>query len=286
MFDHRATVITPVSRSFGAMPFEMWLWDTYFSTLLAAESGKELAYSNLIEITRPTVAGNVPGFRTAVASVQDRSKPFVGAMVLELLYGKFKDKWIVELLFDDLLMWANWIRDKRIEEPGGLVVLGSDNVAQGQSDHHQCTKTAVSWESGLDNSPMYDPSEVQWPYGKASSLPVGTSCRYHFYDVGMTGLYLSMLDSLSNLALVIGRNDTWSELQDRHSVLAAKTNQLLWDETLGIYANKQSRGTNRTSPRISPFNLHPMITGVASEAQVRRTACRLCRDPCHEYAAG
>lgn len=43
MFDHRATVITPVSRSFGQQPFEMWLWDTYFSTLLAAESSKELA---------------------------------------------------------------------------------------------------------------------------------------------------------------------------------------------------------------------------------------------------
>ena len=57
-------------------------------------------YTNLIEITRPTVAGNVPGFRTAVASVQDRSKPFVGALVLEQLYGKFQDRWIVELLFD------------------------------------------------------------------------------------------------------------------------------------------------------------------------------------------
>lgn len=75
------------------------------------------AYSNLIEITRPTVAGNVPGFRTAVASVQDRSKPFVGAMVLEMLYKKFKDAWLVELLFDNLLMWTNWIRDKRIEMP-------------------------------------------------------------------------------------------------------------------------------------------------------------------------
>jgi hypothetical protein len=54
----------------------------------------------------------------------------------------------------DLLLWTNWIRDKRIEEPAGLVVLGSDNVAAGQSDHHQCTKEAVIWESGLDNSPM------------------------------------------------------------------------------------------------------------------------------------
>eukprot|EP01043_Picozoa_sp_COSAG02_P021065 COSAG02_NODE_1058_length_14905_cov_7.369882_6_plen_55_part_00 len=32
--------------------------------------------------------------------MQDRSKPFVGALVLEQLYVKFKDKWIVELLFD------------------------------------------------------------------------------------------------------------------------------------------------------------------------------------------
>ena len=59
-----------------------------------------------------------------------------------------------------MLMWANWIRDKRTEEPAGLIVLGSDNVAKGQSDGAQCTREAVLWESGLDNSPMYDSSEI------------------------------------------------------------------------------------------------------------------------------
>jgi hypothetical protein len=54
--------------------------------------------------------------------------------VLELLYNKFHDAWLIELLFDDLLMWTNWIRDKRIEQPAGLVVLGTENVAVGQSD--------------------------------------------------------------------------------------------------------------------------------------------------------
>ena len=275
MFDHRATVITPVSRSFGQMPFEMWLWDTYFSTLLAAESSRELAYSNLIEITRPTVAGNVPGFRTAVASVQDRSKPFVGAMVLEMLYSKFKDKWIVELLFDDLLMWTNWIRDKRIELPAGLVVLGSDNVAAGQSDHHQCTKTAVIWESGLDNSPLYDDTEVNWDYPpRHAGVPVGTSCRFHFYDAGMTGLYLSMLDSLANLAAEIDRPADASELRARHTKTAAALNTWLWNETMGIYANRRSRGDNGTSGRVSPFNFHPMISGAASEEQAREMAAR------------
>lgn len=147
-------VLTPVSRTFGKQPFEMWLWDTYFSTLLSAEASKELAYANLIEITRPTASGNVPGFRTQDDSVQDRSKPFVGGLVLLKLYEKFKDKWIVELLFPDLLFWTNWIRDRRTEQPANLIVLGSDNVAKGQSDGAQCTQTAVRWESGLDNSPM------------------------------------------------------------------------------------------------------------------------------------
>ena len=215
--------------------------------------------------------------------------------MLELLFNKFQDLWLVELLFDDLLMWTNWIRDKRLEAPAGLVVLGSDNVAPGQSDHHQCTKTAVSWESGLDNSPMYDRSEVSWPYRSPDQVPVGASCRYHFYDVGMTGLYASMLGSLSNLALIIGRNDTHRELQQRHSVLTAQTNQVLWSDALGIYANKLSRGTNRTSPRISPFNLHPMITGMASEEQATTMATKwlmtdagfcLTAENAAEHAAG
>jgi putative isomerase len=274
MYDHRATVITPVSRSFGQMPFEMWEWDTYFSTLLAAESSKELAYSNLIEITRPTVAGNVPGFRTSQASVQDRSKPYVGAMVLELLFSKFHDKWIVELLWDDMLMWTNWIRDTRLEQPAGLVVLASDNVAPGQSDRHQCTKEAVIWESGLDNSPMYDETEIQWDYPKPADVPIGTSCRFHLYDVGMTGLYLSMLDSLSNLAAEIDRPDDAASLRARHNKTAAALNRWLWNSSLGVYTNVRSRGDNGTSTRISPFNFHPLISGAASVEQAKVMATR------------
>ena len=131
----------------------MWLWDTFFCTLLAAEDSKELAYSNLIEIARPTVRGNVPGFRSVGEVVGDRSKPYVGAMVLQRHYRKFGDKWVVEQLFDDLLLWTNWIRDQRLGS-NGLVFLGTDNVPAEYSDNHQCTTTAAKWESGLDNSPV------------------------------------------------------------------------------------------------------------------------------------
>jgi hypothetical protein len=107
----------------------------------------------LIEITRPTVRGNVPGFRAAPTTVSDRSKPYVGAFVLLEHYKKFGDVWIVELLYPSMLMWLKWIATKRVGE-NGLVFLGSDNLPRTYSDGAQCKTIAAKWESGLDNSPM------------------------------------------------------------------------------------------------------------------------------------
>lgn len=112
-------------------------------------------YSNLIEITRPTVRGNVPGFRTAATTVSDRSKPFVGAFVLLEHYRKFGDLWIVELLYPSLLMWLKWIARSRVGK-NGLVFLGTDNLPRQYADGAQCTAEAARWESGLDNSPMWE----------------------------------------------------------------------------------------------------------------------------------
>ena len=90
----------------------------------------------------------------------------------------------------------------------------------------------------------------------------------------MTGLYLSMLDSLSNLAGVLNRTSDATELRARHTDITGKLNKWLWNESMGIFANVQSRGANRTSPRVSPFNFHPMITGAASVEQAQSMASK------------
>ena len=38
----------------------------------------------------------------------DRSGPPIGGMAPRLLYERFQDDWIVELLFDDCLAWVDW----------------------------------------------------------------------------------------------------------------------------------------------------------------------------------
>ena len=47
-------------------PFIMWDWDTYFASLLAAESDEMLGYSNVLTVTRGrTIRGQVPNTECA-----------------------------------------------------------------------------------------------------------------------------------------------------------------------------------------------------------------------------
>eukprot|EP01045_Picozoa_sp_COSAG04_P027954 COSAG04_NODE_4214_length_2228_cov_1.149366_1_plen_115_part_10 len=105
-------------------------WDNIFGSMLAGLGNKSWAYSNLIRecgngrlghdcsdgrpllrtevIKSKTAAGFVPNFAAGGSKSMDRTEPPVGSKTLHDLYKKYQDKWIVELLFDDLLDWSNW----------------------------------------------------------------------------------------------------------------------------------------------------------------------------------
>ena len=314
MWDFSVKVVTPVSRSFGVrFVAPVWLWDTYFCTLLAAvaeetPTAKAIAYSNLIEVTRPTVMGNVPGIRTLTQVATDRSKPFVGALVALSHWKRFHDTWIITQIFDDLLLWANWIRDRRTLPVtstgrdgdgevlvGGLIALGSDNVTTAVQGGIACSRKHAVWESGLDNSVRMRPlfvcvpplAALTFPPSLSPSLPPSSlrhaaqpmydgvdvvrvdapnACLLPLADVGMTGLYLSTLDSLAQLAEALNRTVLASELRARHAAMAMSVNELLWDDAQSVYANRFLNGT--FSQRISPFNFHVMLSGAATVERV------------------
>jgi len=138
-------------------------WDNLFASLLAGLDNKEVAYSNLFQVVKSkTATGFVPNLSSGGVKTQDRTEPPVGAKVTLELFRKYRDPWAVEVVFDDLLDWNNWFLANRILQPAGLVALGSaHNEANGNRTicslptgvpHMQCAR----WESGMDNSPMYD----------------------------------------------------------------------------------------------------------------------------------
>jgi len=199
--------LLPVSRDWNFAPtaggadkddftYAIFDWDNIFASLLAGIGNKSIAYSNLIQVIKSkTAAGFVPNYAAGGAKSMDRTEPPVGAKALLDLYKRHGDKWMVELLFQDLLDWSNWFMRRRRLPPLDLIALGSFNeeadiTGKFQSENMQ----AARFESGLDNSPMYD----------GEFYDGSNTFMMQLYDVGMSSMVVQESYALAELAEVIG----------------------------------------------------------------------------------
>ena len=253
-------VISPVSRDWNVSwgGYALFEWDNFFGATLASVGDKDLAYANVIEEVREeTPQGFVPNYaRGGDWKSFDRSEPPVGAITVLGLYRKFHDKWFLNDVFEPLLRWNRWWDQHRSMQ--GFVVLGSDgaNWPARTEDTSPGTWQAALYESGLDNSPMYD----------------GTFYNPHthlleYADVGMTSLYVADCDALAQIAEIMNKTAEEKELRNRAAGYRAKL-ETLWDEKTGMFLNKNLH-TGENSPRLSPTNFYPMLAKVATPEQAK-----------------
>ena len=85
------------------------------------------------------------------------------------------------------------------------------------------------------------------------------------YDVGMTGLYLSMCTDMAQLATILGKDNDVRYLYQLGNTTAKAVNALMWSDNAGMYLNRMFSGN--LSMHVSPFNLHPLLSGIASTEQ-------------------
>jgi len=256
----KARVISPVSRvwsvSWGG--YVLFDWDTFFAATLASIGDKDLAYANALETLREeTKLGFVPNFaRAGNWKSSDRSEPPVGAITVLGLYRKFHDRWFLEDAFAPLLSWNRWWNEHR--QMQGFIVLGSDgdNEPVNLLDTSHGTWQGAVYESGLDNSPMYDGTF----YNPKTHL-------LEYADVGMTSLYIADCDALAEIAGEIGKADEAKELSERAARYRAKL-ATLWDEKAGIFLNKDLH-TGQFNTRLSPTNFYPLLAKAASAEQAQ-----------------
>jgi hypothetical protein len=256
-------ICSPVSRlwSLGWGGYVLFDWDTYFSAMLAMTDNKQLAYANAIAITHEkTERGFIPNFGAADDyKSRDRSQPPVGSLAVKEIYRKYREKWIVEYLFDDLLTWNRWFAGHR-RLANGQLCWGSDPYTGKDGKHWETAGVnellGAALESGLDNSPMYD----DMSFDKNTHL-MGLA------DVGLTGLYIMDCESLAALADVIGRPEG-AELRER-AELSKDGLEEMWDEEFGLYLNKRI-DTGELSRRISPTNFYALFSGRVSDERAQR----------------
>ena len=254
-------------------------WDNLFAAFLLGASTRDAAYSALIQAVRAkAAAGFVSNFEAGGQKSQDRTEPLVGARVLLALHKKYGDDWLVELLLDDFLDWHDWVWRRRVG-PLGLISLGSDPV-QGFTLYSPNTMQGARFESGLDNSPMYDGSFFD---DSVTHLMLAA-------DVGMSSLFVAECLALAQLSRAVNRSADAEVLEARAASVRALIAALLWDEAAGTFKNYITLN-DTLSTRVSPTSFYALGAGAASDAQAARMATewalnssRFCLSP--QWPAG
>jgi putative isomerase len=267
--NHR--VLTPVSRLWNMIwgGYALFEWDNYFASYMFSMFNKKLAYANAVEITKAiTPAGFVPNFATTGGyqsasgepvilrtSSWDRSEPPVGSMIVLEIYKKYKEKWLLNEVYDELLTWNRWWANNRAAK--GYLAWGSYYASDIGEITGESYLQSAAFESGLDNSPMYD------------SIPFNTVTHtMELADVGLMSLYVKDCNSLYEIATALGKNEDAAELKKR-SFFYTQQLGTLWDEKTGTFLNKRL-DINTYSYRLSPTNFYPLLAEACTQQQAER----------------
>jgi neutral trehalase len=123
--------------------------------------------------------------------------------------------------------------------------------------NHNNEWQGAAFESGLDNSPMYD------------GIPFDTSRHIMLLaDVGLMGLYIKDCKALVELAKITGNTQVVDELLERKE-LVEKALATMWDEDFGLFLNRHLE-SGEFSYRISPTNFYALFADSVTEEQKHR----------------
>ena len=261
-----AVIVTPVSRNWNIQwsrtsellgGYVLFDWDTYFASEMLSVDNRELAYCNAIEITMAAdKCGFVPNFICSNDYVSyDRSQPPVGSRTVWTIYERYGDRWFLELLYPRLLKWNLWWLENR--EAEGLLCWGSSPANGERNTNEPHARQQAIYESGLDNTCVYDDSEY---------LLDRNILNYN--DVGLNAMYVMDCRYLAKIAKELGKNREAKEILSRGEGIKSAL-QGLWDEEDGMFYCRNFL-TGEPVKRMDATNFYPLLAKTASPAQAER----------------
>jgi hypothetical protein len=239
-------------------------WDCFFGSLLTnVEDVAQTSASTRAILLSQSPNGVVPNVDGGSGTSPDRSQPPIGSYVVWKNYRKNQDKDMLEWAYPRLKLWHAWWfanrgdgRPWRDGNRNGLLEWGSDKGSSFSVGGRGFLQGA-KWESGMDDSPMYDDA-VYDPNTYTMNLD----------DVGLNSLYALDSECLAKIAEILGQEDDGRRFTADYERIKSAMRQELWNEKDGIYENRYWDG--HLSTRLSPTNLYPMLAGVATHEQAKR----------------
>jgi len=149
----------------------------------------------------------------------------VGSYCVLKIYLQHRDIGLLEESYPALKRWHEWWFKCRDGNQNGLLEWGSDAKGEKRWQYHNLQ--AAKFESGLDNSPMYDNVSFN---ERTNTMELD--------DVGLNSLYALDAWALSKIAAELGRYGDELKYLNEYLDMKRRINELLWNEKAGIYQNR------------------------------------------------
>src|SRR5262245_42553857 len=239
-------VLPNVTRAW-AHNFGGWVifeWDNFFNALLTSLEDRVQTYAGIkADLLGQTSSGLVPNCASATATTPDRSQPPVGTYCVWKIHQKYLDREMLEWAYPRLKKWHEWwLKDRGDGQPwrdgnrDGLLEWGSDR-GSGESLAHRGIAKAPKWESGMDDSPMYDDAGYD-----------ENTHTMKMNDIGLNSLYALDAECLSKVAAILGNEEDSRRFSLEYERMKRLINTTLWNEKDGIFENRFWNGA--FSPRL------------------------------------
>jgi putative isomerase len=246
---------TAVTRIWNLGKFAVWYNDQIFAALLAGVFDADLARENMATaVAGATPQGNIACIVTSNDAWVDRTQLPFGALVVWQLYQRTGERSMIQASYDALVRNRRWWQENRDPDGLGLLSCGTSDVGEGL---YKGTAFAARNETGMDNSATHDEA-VYDPVTRTLST----------FDLGLNCAAALDAEMLSKMAAVLGKPEDAREfaaLAERSRMLISET---LWDESRGIFANRQRRGGFVRS--LAPTSFYPLLCGAATPVQAAR----------------
>ncbi len=239
-------------------------WDGFFGSLLTSLEDKDQSIAAIREILlAQTESGLIPNGLAGGGGTPDRSQPPVGSYAVWKVLQRYPDRATLEFAYPRLKRWHEWwFKDRGDGQPwrdgnrDGLLEWGSNRGSR-ESSGGRGFRLQAGWESGMDDSPMYDAVHFD---EQTHTMDLD--------DVGLNSLYALDAECLAQLATALGKTDDAKLFQADYEKMKQLVQEKLWNEADGIYENRSWNG--EFSKRLSPTNFYPMLAGIATPEQAKR----------------
>ena len=250
------------AHSFGG--WVLGEWDGFFGSLLTSLEDKQQTLDTLRALLlAQTETGIIPNIVSGGGVTPDRSQPPIGSYCVWKVYQRYPERDFLEWAYPRLKRWHEWwFKDRGDGQPwrdgnrDDLLEWGSDRGSSFSTGGRGFLMQA-RWESGMDDSPMWDDAHYD-PHTYTMDLD----------DVGLNSLYALDAESLAGLAGLLGKADDQRDFLVEYEKIKQLVRDKLWNDADGIYENRFWGG--EFSRRLSPTNFYPMLAGIATPQQARR----------------